>query len=394
MRPVKQNMNALIRIGGLLLSTVVAVPAMADSPGVTEDSVKIGTFGPITGANYALGRLPMNGLETVFDEVNAAGGIHGRKLQLVRVDDQCDPAGAIAAVRKLISDDQVFAIVGGSCSNGVLAAKEIIKEAGIPFVNFVGASNKISAPEVQNIFTSMLSSNLESELQAQRLVELGVKKAAVVAQHDAWGRDRYESLLPALDAHGIELIADEELSMESNDATAQVLRIQSSGAEAVVLLNYPKPAAIFLRDAARLGFSSTFIGTSVIPDPVAFDELVAVPQATKNFITISPSRYAIDSDEASEWRERLKKKFPDDTPPSFHLFGKKDGQLTTATLEATKSNLTREALINALANTTSLEATFAPALLNCQTHQCLRAGAWIRRNDNGTAETVGISVLK
>lgn len=387
-------MRAMTTIAaGLLISMSLVLPAAADAPGVTEDTIKIGTFGPITGPYYAFGRLTMNGLETVFDDVNAAGGIHGRKLELIRVDDQCDPAGAIAAVRKLIFNNKVFAIVGGSCSNGVMAAKEDIEEAGIPFVNFAAASNKISAPKVNNIFTSMLTSNLESELQAQRLVDLGMTKVAVVAQHDAWGRDRHDTLLSAMASRGIELVADEELSMESNDATAQVLRIQSSGADAVVLLNYPKPASIFLRDAARLGFSSTFIGTSVIPDPVAFDEIVAVPGATERFVTISPSRYAIDSDEAAEWREKLVAKFPDDTPHSYNLYGITAGQLTAAALDAAGADLSRQGFIDALGRTTSLKVAFAPAPLNCETHQCLQSAAWIKRNSDGKAEVIGISVL-
>lgn len=380
--------------GVMLMTTALAAPAIAqDVQGVTEDTIKIGTFGPITGANYAFGRLTMNGMETFFDVVNTGGGINGRKLELVRVDDQCDPAGNIAAVRKLIHDDQVFAIVGGACSNGVMAAKEDIIQSGIPFINFAAASNAISAPEVENIFTSMLTSNLESALQAQYLADLGFTRVAVVAQHDAWGSDRHNTLLPALAERGIEVVADEELSMEANDATAQVLRIQGSGAEAVILLNYPKPASIFLRDAARLGYTSNFIGTSVIPDPVAFDEQVAVPGATDNFVTISPSRYALDAPEAMAWLDRLMEKFPDDEPHAYNLYGITAGELTVAALRAVGDDLTQESFIAALDGITRLETTFAPGPLNCDTHQCLQAAAWIKRTPEGTTQVVGLSSL-
>lgn len=388
-------MKKLVQIAGvMLMTTALAVPALAqDVQGLTDSSIKIGTFGPITGANYAFGRLTMNGLETLFADVNAAGGVNGRTLELVRVDDQCDPAGAIAAVRKLIFDEKVFAIIGGSCSNGVMAAKEDIQQAGIPFINFAAASNNISAPEIENIFTSMLTSNLESALQAQYLADLGVKRVAVVAQHDAWGSDRHKTLLPALAEKGIEVAVDEELSMEANDATAQVLRVQGSGAEAVVLLSYPKPASIFLRDAARLGFSSTFIGTSVIPDPVAFDAQVAVPGATDNFVTISPSRYALDSAEASEWLGKLTAKFPDDEPHTYNLYGITAGQLTVAALEGAGAELTPASFIAALDGISGLETTFAPGPLNCDTHQCLQAAAWIKRTPEGKTEVVGLSKL-
>lgn len=378
---------------GLLAATSVVLPASAET-GVTSDMIKIGTFGPITGANFAFGKLTMNGLEVLFDEVNAKGGIHGRKLQLVRVDDQCDPSGAITAVRKLIHTDQVFAIVGGSCSNGVVAAKEDILSAGIPFVNFAAASNAISAPKQPTIFTSMLTSNLESALQAKYLSDKGIKKVAVVAQQDAWGRDRHTTLLEALKAAGIEVLVDEELSMEANDATAQVLRVQASGANTVLLINYPKPASIFLRDAARLGFKADFLGTSVIPDPVAFYDQVAVPGATDTFLTISPTKYPVESKEAAPWREKLTAKFPSDKPHSYNLYGITAGELVTKALEAAGPDLTRASFVSAMDAVRNLQTTFAPAPLNCETHQCLQSAAWVKRSPNGTAEVVGISSLK
>ena len=90
---------------------------------MTGDTIKIGSFGPLTGPNYLFGKLVMNGVEVVYNEVNKAGGINGRKLVLVREDDRCDPATAIAAVKKLIHQDQVFMINGGGCSNAAIAAR-------------------------------------------------------------------------------------------------------------------------------------------------------------------------------------------------------------------------------------------------------------------------------
>ena len=73
---------------GLLMAAAAASTGWAQVPGVTADTIKIGTFGALTGPGYLYGKLPMNGIDVVFDEVNAAGGINGRKLQLVREDDR------------------------------------------------------------------------------------------------------------------------------------------------------------------------------------------------------------------------------------------------------------------------------------------------------------------
>src|ERR1700758_4142738 len=94
-----------------IAAAVLASPCVSaqEQPGLTPTSIRIGSFGALTGPGYLYGKLTMNGAEVVFDEVNAAGGINGRKIEFVREDDRCDPAGAIGAVQKLIYQDQVFA---------------------------------------------------------------------------------------------------------------------------------------------------------------------------------------------------------------------------------------------------------------------------------------------
>jgi branched-chain amino acid transport system substrate-binding protein len=387
-------MNAVQRLTlAALLAGGLARSAVAEVPGVSATEIRIGTFGPITGANFTFGKLPMQGLEAVFAKVNAAGGINGRKLTLVREDDQCDPANAISVVRKLIFTENVFAIVGGSCSNGVMAAKPDIVEAKIPFVNFAAASNQISAPPVANVFTTMLTSNLESKLQVQYLIDKGIKRIALVSQRDAWGRDRYDSFTADLKARGLALVADEELSMEANDSTAQVLHVQAAKPDAVVLLNYPKPAAIFLRDAARLGFKTTFIGQSVIPDPAAFFTQVGIPGATDSFVTISPIRYPFDDAHVADWKQRLSAMFPNERENSYSLYGIIAGEVVTRALQDAGPNLTREAFIAAMQGLKGLAVDLAPGPMNCTDHQCAKAAAWVRRTPDGKLEVVSTTSL-
>ena len=85
--------------------------------GISDNEIRIGAFGPFGGPVYLYGKLVMNGVAAVFDKVNEAGGVHGRKLTLIREDDNCKPEGSIAAVKKLAYSKKVFAIVGGACSN-------------------------------------------------------------------------------------------------------------------------------------------------------------------------------------------------------------------------------------------------------------------------------------
>src|SRR5689334_13302954 len=175
------------------LAVLAGRPATAEpsQPGVTPEAIKIGTFGALTGPGYLYGKLTMNGVEAVFDEVNAAGGINGRKLELVREDDRCDPAAAISAVNKLIHQEEVFALIGGGCSNATFAAREAIEQAKIPFVVVASVHDGITTPPAANIFSTALTSSIESQAQLEFALQQGAKRIAVISMRDAWGRARY-----------------------------------------------------------------------------------------------------------------------------------------------------------------------------------------------------------
>ena len=127
---MKQNLKT--GLVGLVMMGAALQAAQAQGPRDTPaHTIKIGSFGALTGPGYLYGKLPMNGIEVVFDQVNAAGGINGRKLELVREDDRCDPAAAIGAVKKLIFEDKVFAIIGGGCKRH-LRRPQVLDEAKIP----------------------------------------------------------------------------------------------------------------------------------------------------------------------------------------------------------------------------------------------------------------------
>ena len=225
----------------------------ADVVGVTDTEIKVGSFGPLTGPVYIYGKLAMNGIEVYFNKLNRDGGVQGRKLVLVREDDSCKPEGAIAAVKKLVYDHKVFAIIGGGCSNSTLAARPEIEKAGVPFHVVSAVADGIVDPPLANIYTTQLTATIESEAQVQWAVEHGAKKLAIIAQHDAWGRSRYEPMLQDFKRRGLQVIADEEVTVDQNDGTAQALRLKSSGADAVMLVGYPKAAAVMIRDSIKIG---------------------------------------------------------------------------------------------------------------------------------------------
>jgi branched-chain amino acid transport system substrate-binding protein len=379
-----------------ITTAVAGPPASAQQPGVTADSIKIGSFGALTGPGYLYGKLVMNGVEVVFDEVNAAGGIHGRKLELVREDDRCDPAAAIAAVQKLIHQDQAFALIGGGCSNATFAARDVMETAKIPTVIFASVHDGITTPPAPNIYSTALTSSIESQAQVVFAQQQGAKRIAVISMRDAWGRARYTPLMEALKAKGITPVADEELSPDANDATAQVLRLKAANADAVILVLYPKPAAVFLRDSQKLGFKPLNIGQSGIADPVAFEEQVGVPGATATFRTISQVKYTPDDPAVDKWRKLMETKFPGDRLSVYNLFGIGSAQFLVEALKRAGPDLTREKLIAAFATMKDFKTDVHPGPLTCSEtdHRCHKSPAWLAKEPGGPTRVLGVTTVE
>jgi branched-chain amino acid transport system substrate-binding protein len=338
----------------------------------------------------------MNGIEVVFDDVNAHGGVNGRKLELVREDDRCDPASAIAAVNKLIFQEKVFALIGGGCSNATFAARDAIEQANIPFLVVASVHDGITTPPARNIFSAALTSTIESEAQLDFALQQGAKRIAVISMRDAWGRARYNPLIEAFKATGIKPVADEELSPDANDATAQVLRLKQSNADAVLMVLYPKPAAVFMRDAQKLGFKPLAIGQTGIADPAAFEDQVGVPGATAKFRTISMVKYTPDDPAVDKWRRAIETKFPGDRLSVFNLFGIGSAQVLTEALRRAGPDLTREKLIAALAGMKDFQTDVYGGPITCSEtdHRCNKSPAWLAKEPGGPVRVLTVTHVK
>jgi branched-chain amino acid transport system substrate-binding protein len=385
-----------IGIASLLMTVAALQAGQAQVPGVTADTIKIGSFAALTGPGYLYGKLPMNGIEVVFDQVNAAGGINGRKLELIREDDRCDPAAAIGAVKKLIHEDKVFAIIGGGCSNATFAAREALDEAKIPVVIMASVHDGITTPVSPTIFSVALTSTIESQAQLDFAIAQGAKRIAVVSMRDAWGRARYTPLMEAFQKKGIKPVLDEEMAPDANDATAQVLRLKAANADAVLIVLYPKPAAIFMRDAQKLGFKPLAVGQTGIADPAAFEDQVGSPGATATFRTLSMVRYTPEDPAVDKWRKAIEAKFPGDRLSVFNLFGIGAAQVMVEGLKRAGPDLTREKLVAALNGLKDFQTDVYPGGITCSAidHRCNKSPAWIAKEPGKPVRVLGVTKVE
>jgi len=351
--------------------------------GVTDTEIKVGSFGPLTGPVYLYGKLAMNGVEVYFNKLNQGGGVHGRKLVLVREDDFCKPEGAIAAVKKLVYDHKVFAIIGGGCSNSTLAARPEIEKAGVPFHVFAAVADGIVDPPVANIYTTQLTATIESEAQVQWALDHGAKKLAIIAQHDAWGRSRYEPMLEDFKRRGLAAVADEEVTVDQNDGTAQALRLKSSGADAVMLVGYPKAAAVMIRDSIKIGYKPLWIGQTAIQDLPALQNMIGIGGALSDFVSITTVPGHPDNAQYAEWRQRLRDTFPNDDLSVFNLMGIGAAEVFAKVLDTAGKDLTREKFLAAYDTIDNFKSSIYPGPITCKDrHQCNRSPAFVKLENN------------
>lgn len=390
----------MIRLGRLVatplivLGLAVASTAQAADPGLTDTTIRIGQFGALTGPGYFTGKLVIDGADIVYKEANKAGGINGRKIELVRQDDRCDPATAIGAVKKLIFDDNIFVIHGGGCSNASIGAYPEIKDSKVPWVIFASVADSLTVPTVPTIYTTALTATIESASQLAFALQKGAKRIAVISTRDAWGRGRYDAVMEEFRKKGIKPVADEELGADANDATPQALRIQQADADAVLLVLFPKAGATFLRDAAKIGLAPVMIGTTAMGDLPVLAKQVGTASALDKMFAISHVRHMPEDEAMSAWRKLFVEYYPGETMSIYHLLGIASAEVVVEGLKRSGRDLSREAFTKQMDALTNFESPVFPGPINCTPtdHQCHKHAAFVQLV-NGRIATVATTSL-
>lgn len=368
---MKPLMRTILACSAIIAGTAAAAiqPARAET-GVTKDMIKIGGIGALTGPSAGLIIPQLHGVEAVFDQANAEGGINGRKIEYAIQDDQCLPSKGVGAVKKLIYDEKPFMIVGGGCSNASIAEKPEIVGAQIPWVIVASTADSLTEPANPYIFSTMSAAWMEVYGQLQFALDHGKKRIAVVWQPDAWGKARIEPMHQALKSKGIEPAAVEEIPVTPTDTTSTVLRLQAANADAVLLLLFPQAAIPFLRDAYKIGFQPLMVGGSALGDIDVLAKGAGSPDSVVNFRAVTAAGYGVNDPEVAKWKKIVEDKFGDKFNV-LHMFGISAGQFAVAALKKAGPDLTREKIIDVMSHLKIQTDTYAgPLQCTPDNHQC------------------------
>jgi branched-chain amino acid transport system substrate-binding protein len=219
------------------------------------DTIKIGAVLSVTGPASFLGEPEKNTIMMLAEAINAKGGVLGKKLEVVFYDDETDVNKAVLSAEKLLKKDEVAAAMGGTTSGNTLAIMGKFAAAGIPLVSLASAE-KITSPVNPVVFKVAPSDRHAVQKILNHAKAQGYKKLAIITVSDGFGQAGREALKELIPANGFELAADEAYGPKDTDMTAQLTKIKSVGADAIVCWGTNPGPAVIARNRVQLGLTT------------------------------------------------------------------------------------------------------------------------------------------
>lgn len=227
------------------------------SPAFAQQAVKIGSVLSVTGPASFLGEPEDKTLRMYVEKINAAGGVAGKKIELVIYDDGGDANKARTFATRLIEDDKVVAMVGGSTTGTTMAMIPVFEEAQVPFISLAGAIEVID-PVRKYVFKTPHTDKMACEKIFENLKQRNFTKIAMISGTDGFGASMRAQCVKVAPIYGVQIVTEETYGPRDSDMTAQLTKIKGvAGIQAVVNPGFGQGPAIVTRNFAQLGMSAT-----------------------------------------------------------------------------------------------------------------------------------------
>ena len=261
------------RVVSLALISLLLPSEAVTAQGVTADTILIGQSAALSGPAEELGKEMKSGAEAYFDAVNSSGGIHGRMIKLISVDDGYEPEKAAANTRKLISEDKVLALFGYVGTPTSNAALPIFTGAKVPFIGAFTGAQSLRDPFNRYIFNVRASYFDETEQIVGHLVQQGIKRIAVFYQNDAYGKAGLAGVERAMKKRMLEIALTATVERNTTDVSAAVATLAKSKTDAVILISAYKSCAAFIKAMKLAGGFQQFWNVSFVGSRALSNEL-------------------------------------------------------------------------------------------------------------------------
>jgi ABC-type branched-subunit amino acid transport system substrate-binding protein len=248
---------------GLALALTLGLPALAST------ELVLGQSAPLSGPSAMLGSEYREGALAYFAEMNRQGGVHGKRLRLLSLDDRYEPPLTLRNTKQLIERDKVFALFGYVGTPTVKAVLPLIEKQKIPLIAPLTGAQLLRQPHRPMVFNLRTSYHMEIDRMVDYLVRSGRHRVAVVYQNDAFGQDGLRGALKALRRHGLKPVASASVERNSSQTSGAARMVQNANANAVLVVTAYPSSASFSRQMRQSGSTAqlmnvSFVGTSAL----------------------------------------------------------------------------------------------------------------------------------
>jgi branched-chain amino acid transport system substrate-binding protein len=325
------KLSRRLLLAGAALSLTAAVTAFA-----ADDTVKVGLVAAMSGQSAKSGEAIVRGLALAIDEINAKGGLLGKKVELLVRDDESNPAKGVIAARELVQREKVVAFFGGLDTPVSVAIVPFANQAKVPFIGVWAAGTAITrngAPENYVFRVSAVDALVDVALVDYAAKKYSAKKPGMILINNPWGESNEKGLKAALETKSMPFAGVEKFETGDVDVVPQLTRLKDAGADTLFLVANVAPSAQVVKSLDRMGWNVPIV-SHWGPSGGRFTEL-AGPSAEKVHFIQTFSFSGNTSPKAAGVLEALKKKYPEiksaaDVTPAVGIANAYDAMHLTA----------------------------------------------------------------
>lgn len=362
---------AVLAVAGLLMVAGCANSAVTSSTsgGGAGGPIVLGSHVPLTGPLAAGGKQLNAGADAYFKYVNDNGGVNGRQIKYIALNDDYDPQKAVAGVRQLVERDQAVGIVSSLGTSTGLAVLPYLTSKKIPYVAPLSGDPRLLGKDPSQPVYGVAPTGIAmgGSLGDYAVQQMGAKRVAAFYQNDAYGTDGRDGFRQRATAAGAEYVADAPYELSSTDYSAQIRALRDAKPDVVALYALPSTAGNFLKQAKQQGWTDVkFVADNPMTDPImtglagdALDGLVC------NFFTAVNG----DINDAVRQKEGILRKYYPDVAGGYYSFqGMAGAMLAVEALKKIKGDVTPETFAKALDGVSLNPDVTAPISYSPGTH--------------------------
>ncbi|MBV2158392.1 branched-chain amino acid ABC transporter substrate-binding protein [Achromobacter denitrificans] len=260
-------MKPVFRLTPVIAALGVAA-GMAFGAGAQAQTIKIGVVGPTTGAVTQYGDMVREGVDTAVERINAAGGVNGKKLETVVIDDGCEPKQGPVAANRVVNSKIGF-VVGHVCSGATIAAADVYNNEGVVMVTPSATSPALTdGKNYEFIFRTIGRDDQQGPAAAKFILEkIKPKKAAVLHDKQSYGQGIATAVKNDLEKGGVPVAIFEGINAGDSDYSAVITKLKSQGVDFVYYGGYHPEMGLLLRQAAEQGVKAKWMGPEGTGNP-------------------------------------------------------------------------------------------------------------------------------